>query len=70
MSDEWEIAALARTDFADLIDGLSPEQLASPSLCEDWSVQDVAGHVVSFLEMSLPVMMLSMGKAGFNVHKA
>ena len=70
MSDGWDIAALARTDFADLIDGLSPKQLASPSLCEGWSAHDVAGHVVSFIEMSLPTMMMSMAKAGFNVHKA
>ena len=70
MSDGWDIAALARTDFANMIDGLSPEQLASPSLCEGWSVQDVAGHVVSFIELSLPAMMLSMAKAKFNVHDA
>ena len=70
MSDGWDIAAKARMDFADLIEGLTPEQLASQSLCEGWSVQDVAGHVVSFMELSLPAMMFSMAKAGFNVHKA
>ena len=70
MADDWTNAAKARTDFADMIDGLSAEQLAADTLCAGWSVQDVAGHIVSFVEMSLPTMMLSMAKAGFNIDKA
>ena len=70
MADDWNNAAKARRDFADLIDSLSAEQLAADSLCAGWSVQDVAGHVVSFIEMSLPTLMLSMAKGGFNVDKA
>ena len=42
MDAEWEIAAKARTDFADMVEGLTPDQLSHPSLCDDWSVQDVA----------------------------
>lgn len=70
MTDDWANAAKARTDFADMIDGLSAEQLAADTLCAGWSVQDIAGHLVSFIDMSLPTMMLSMAKAGFNVDKA
>lgn len=70
MDDDWKIAAKARTDFAEMIDGLTPAQLNSPSLCERWTVHDVAGHVVSFIELSLPALMMSMAKGGFNVHKA
>lgn len=70
MTENWDNAAAARRELADLIEGLSEEQLASPSLCTGWSVRDVAGHAVSFLEMSLPTMMFSMLKAGFNVDKA
>ncbi len=32
--------------IADLLDGLTPEQWAAPSLCAGWSVRDVAGHLV------------------------
>lgn len=32
--------------IADLLDGLTPEQWATPSLCAGWSVRDVAGHLV------------------------
>lgn len=70
MAESWDNAAAARRDLADLIAGLSEEQLNAPSLCEGWSVRDVAGHVVSFIEMSLPTMMFSMLKGGFNVDKA
>jgi uncharacterized protein (TIGR03083 family) len=70
VSDEWEIAAEARRSFADMIDGLTEEQLGAPTLCEEWTPREVAGHVSSFIRMSLPTMMFSMGKAGFNVDKA
>ena len=70
MADDWQITAKARSDFADLLDSLSEEQLAGNTLCADWTPMDVAGHVVSFVELGLPAMMFSMAKAGFNVDKA
>ena len=53
-----------------MLDSMTDEQLNAPTLCEGWSALDVAGHLVSFVEMSLPVMMGSMAKAGFNADKA
>ena len=70
MTDSWTTAAQSRREFADLIEGLTEDQLQAPSLCSGWTVQDVAGHVVSFVEMSLPTLMLSMVKGGFNPDKA
>ena len=70
MTASWANAATARREFADLIEGLTEEQLNQPSLCAGWSIRDVAGHAVSFIDMSLPTMMFSMAKAGFNVDKA
>ena len=49
---EWNVVAKARRDFANLLDGLSAEQLAAQSLCEEWSNLDVAGHLVSLVDMS------------------
>lgn len=68
--EDWEITAKARADFADLLDSLSEEQLSGRTLCGDWTPMHVAGHLVSFVELSLPAMMFSMAKAGFNVDKA
>jgi len=70
MEDRWDLVAKSRNDFADLLDSLSEEQLAGNTLCENWTPLDIAGHLVSFVELTLPPMMLSMAKAGFNVDKA
>ena len=70
MTADWATAAESRRELADLIEGLTDEQLQAPSLCAGWTVRDVAGHAVSFVEMSLPTMLFSMLKAGFNVDKA
>ena len=35
--------------FAELLRGLSDDQWAAPSRCEEWAVADVAGHVVGQL---------------------
>ncbi|MFW2335823.1 maleylpyruvate isomerase family mycothiol-dependent enzyme [Ilumatobacter sp.] len=72
MSDETDTdtAAEARRSFADMIDGLTEEQLGAETLCAGWTPREVAGHVASFIEMSMPTMMFSMLKAGFNVDRA
>ena len=47
-----ELAHDERLDLADLLAGLTPEQWASPTLCDGWCVRDVAAHVVSFEDMT------------------
>lgn len=37
-----------RNDLADLLETLTPQQWAAPSLCGGWSVRDVVTHVVSY----------------------
>ncbi len=43
-----DLTRAEREDFADLLDGLTPQQWAAPSLCAGWSVRDVAAHCISF----------------------
>lgn len=52
MTGSWTLCAKARSDFADMLDGLSDEQLGAQSLCSEWTVLDVGGHLVSALELS------------------
>jgi len=47
-----ELARAERLDFADFLGGLTPEQWATPSLCDGWTVRDVAAHCVSFEGLS------------------
>lgn len=47
-----DMARDERLDFADFLAGLTPDQWGAPTLCERWSVREVAAHVVSFEGMS------------------
>ena len=49
-----------RRGLADLLSGLTGEQQAAQSLCSEWSVHDVAAHLVVPLEVSIPRFMLTM----------
>jgi len=49
-----------RRGLADLISGLTGEERATQSLCSEWSVQDVAAHLIVPLEVSTPKFMLAM----------
>ena len=42
------MATAERTELADLLATLRPEQWEAPSLCEGWRVRDVVAHVMSF----------------------
>jgi uncharacterized protein (TIGR03083 family) len=37
-----------RTDLADLLAGLTPEQWNGPTLCTKWRVRDVVAHIISY----------------------
>ncbi|MUL83565.1 MULTISPECIES: maleylpyruvate isomerase family mycothiol-dependent enzyme [unclassified Mycolicibacterium] len=43
------LAHKERREFADLLDGLSPQQWQAPTLCADWTVRDVVAHTVAYL---------------------
>ena len=49
-----------RRGLADLLSGLTREQLATQSLCDEWSVHDVAAHLIMPLEVGMPKFMLAM----------
>jgi uncharacterized protein (TIGR03083 family) len=41
----WAAIDCQRLAIADLLEGLSDEQWGHPSLCDGWTVRDVAGHL-------------------------
>jgi len=49
----WEIIDQHRRTLADLLAGLSPEQWAARSLCDAWTVRDVAAHMSQAASTSL-----------------
>ena len=59
-----------RRGLADLLAGLTPEQRAVPSLCSEWSVREVVGHLVVPLQVSIPKVMLTLLVCGGNFDRA
>lgn len=43
--DIWRYIDDQRTDLADLVDGMDDASRNTPSLCDGWTVRDVAAHV-------------------------
>lgn len=45
------MARAERSDLADFLATLSPQDWESPSLCAKWTVKDVVAHVISYEEL-------------------
>ena len=58
--DTFAEIADERRRMADLLSGLTGEQRAARSLCEAWSVHDVAAHLVMPMEVSTARFALTM----------
>jgi uncharacterized protein (TIGR03083 family) len=59
----WDLIATERRALADLIEGLTDEQLQTPSLCGKWTVKDVAAHVMVGPTASTKDLVLALVKA-------
>ncbi len=60
-----EIAAERRVT-AEFLAGLDADQLATPSLCEGWTVHDVGAHLLMPLVTPMPKVVLAMVTHGLN----
>lgn len=66
------VRALARAEraaFADLLDGLTAEQWAAPSLCDGWTVRDVAAHTVAYLDQGRFALLAAYARARIDVDR-
>jgi uncharacterized protein (TIGR03083 family) len=61
--DHWDAIATERRALADELDGLTDEQWATPSLCGDWTVREVLGHLVLTHTVPLPRFALEVVRA-------
>ena len=59
-----------RRRIADLVESLTPEQGDTPSLCGDWTVKQVAGHLLAAISKPLTPLLPLIARSGFNIHKA
>ena len=65
-------AAIAdeRRRIADLVDSLEPRQLDTPSLCGEWTVKEVAGHLLAAVAKPPVPLPRLLARNGFRLHKA
>ncbi len=66
----WDDIAAERQVFADLIDSLTEAQLDTPSLCGEWTVRDVAAHVLMPLITPRAEIVRAMLRARGSFHRA
>jgi uncharacterized protein (TIGR03083 family) len=59
-----------RRRIADLVASLTPEQLETPSLCGDWTVKQVAGHLLAAISKPPTPLLPLIARSGFNIHRA
>jgi uncharacterized protein (TIGR03083 family) len=58
-----------RRRVADLVESLTPEQLETPSLCGEWTVQQVAGHLLAAIGKPVTPVLPLLARSGFSIHK-
>jgi uncharacterized protein (TIGR03083 family) len=58
-----------RKSLLALLETLSPEEWNTQSLCAEWRIRDVVGHLVSETTMSIRKLMKGTIKSGFRVNK-
>jgi uncharacterized protein (TIGR03083 family) len=64
--DTWQMISAERASLADALAGLPEDAWDRPSLCDGWTVRQVAGHLIATAEMTPPRFFLKMLGSGFN----
>lgn len=63
------LAQHERAEFADFLGTLAPEQWAMASLCQGWTVRDVAVHTISYLNQPTKRLMIEMVRNRWDVNR-
>ena len=67
--DTWELIRIERLRVADEIQDLTAEQLATPSQCEQWTVAELAAHLITPFETSKLDFLRAMVRCRGNFDK-
>lgn len=62
--DVFELIATERRRTADMLAGLTAEQWTVRSLCSEWTVREMAGHLILPFSVTMPGLVLGVLKAG------
>src|SRR6266496_2208823 len=64
----WPMIHAERAALAEDLAGLTDEQWAAQSLCGDWSVRDVLGHMTATARMTPARFIAAFAATGFRFH--
>jgi uncharacterized protein (TIGR03083 family) len=67
-TDPWPLIHAERAALIDDLAELDAERWTSPSLCGEWSVHEVFGHMTATARMTPPKFFAQMAKSGFRFH--
>ncbi|WP_369233173.1 maleylpyruvate isomerase family mycothiol-dependent enzyme [Streptomyces sp. R21] len=67
--ERWQLVDRERASLADLLEGLSPEEWATPTRCGDWRVRDVAAHLTVAARYSYAAVIREFVRARGNVDR-
>jgi uncharacterized protein (TIGR03083 family) len=67
--DTWTRIENGRTAFGDYLAGLSGDDWSRPSLCSEWTVKDVAAHMLVIPTMPKGRVFAAFAGSGFNLNK-
>jgi uncharacterized protein (TIGR03083 family) len=70
MSDLPQLIRTERLALIEFLATLGPAEWATPSLCGEWTVQEVAAHLAWAPVMGPLTLMVPLAKSGFRINKA
>jgi len=68
-TDLWTDVQDQREALLMLLEGLTPDEWNEQSLCEDWRVRDVVGHMVSETTLTVPKVVTGLLTSGFRINR-
>jgi uncharacterized protein (TIGR03083 family) len=69
VTDVWTDVHQERQTLLEYLETLTLEQWDSPSLCAEWRVRDVVGHMVSETDMTVARVAWGTSKSGFRINR-
>ncbi len=69
VTDVWPDVHQERQALLELLETLTPEQWDAPSLCAEWRVRDVVGHMVSETHMTVTQAAWGFITSGFRINR-
>ena len=69
-AEVWQAVDAHRRAVVAMLEGLTDEQWEEPSLCDEWTVRDVAGHLAWQQNIWTPATVLGILRARGNIDRA